>query len=345
MEFAEFKKQVQAGQMEPAYVLTGFQPAEVRRALEMMEAVPPKPSLMIIRESYPAVDGLGPALISARSHPMWGEHKLIVLEEAEKLSEKSQKAMRNALQSYLDGPCEWATLVLIFNPPPGRRGARQALPEKAAPVAAPQLTGQALSGWVRRKLQESGLEMSGPALQHLLEVCKGDLGALEQELNKVLVAFPPGTVIGREQLEFLVETLAEESIFDFLGKVADGKVAQSLEKMEHMFQLSKRPREQVIQIWYRLHQQARDLLAVQLMQEQKGGADLASALGVNPRAVPVLRRQLGKFSKPLLRQMLESMEEVDRQMKSSYTSQPRLLLERYIISLGQALSRRRSASA
>ena len=68
---------------------------------------------------------------------------------------------------------------------------------------------------------------------------------------------------------------------------------------------------------------------------------LIELIGVNPKAQKVIQFQSTKFSKSLLRKMLQTLEQVDRQLKSSYTAFPYLLLETYVIGLSQARSRRK----
>jgi len=336
MEYPEFKQQVQSGLFRPAYLLTGFGPAEVRKAQELFEKAKPG----TVRERWTAPDSVAEVLVSARSLPMWGEHKLIVIDQADRLSEKGRSNLLGGLVAYLGDPTAWATLVFLCEKSPPPAGLKP-LTACVAVVTPPRISVSSLSGWVRRTLAGAGIEIESEALDLLLQICREDWVAIEQELEKVAAAFPPGSRVGAEQLQFLVETKQEESVFDLLRLIADGQTDAALNKLARLLGNARRPREEVLHLWYWLYRQARELTAMREIVRRGLGAEAMETVGLRPRAQGILRRQSEKFPKSRLRKMLEALEQVDRQLKSSYTALPRTLLERYIIGLRQAPPHRR----
>ena len=102
-------------------------------------------------------------------------------------------------------------------------GVPASLSRRAAVVNPPKVSSSGLAAWVRRLLADARLEMEPDAVALLLRVCKDDLAAIEQEMDKVLSAFAPGSVIDARALEFLVEPRLEESIFNLLRALGEGQ--------------------------------------------------------------------------------------------------------------------------
>lgn len=336
MDFTAFKGQIHAGNFAPAYVFLGFSPAELRKVYEMLEkASPPNPATMIQRETHLAPDNVSTALVSARSMPMWGEYKLVVIDQVDTLAGASGEKMLQAILAYLQSPSEWATLIFLSEKEAGASGKLKQLGKAVEVVFAPKPQPEHFPDWIARKLSAVGLQMEPAAIQHLIEVCHQDWLAIENELEKVISAFPAGTSIGLEHLDFLVAPQYEDSVFDLLTLIVNNKTGEALELLNHLNQMKRHEQELAIGVSYWLYRQPHDLLAVKLAKEKRQGDEVLRATGVNPKAIYKIRSQVDQFTKPLLRQMLQSMEQVDRQLKSNYTSHPAILLERYIVQLAQ----------
>jgi len=340
MEFAEFRKQAKAGRLEPAYLLRHFGSAEAEKVLQLLQQAPRPPAVEVLRESFLAPDQVVDALVSARSHPMWGEHKLITLGAMETLEAKGQEKALEALVRYLRDPSPWATLVMISAKDSGPDKGLSPLARRAAVVEPPQVTRASLAAWVRRGLSEAQLDIEPEALDSLLERCQGEWTAIEKEMEKIIAAFAPGTRIGADALDFVVEPRVEESVFTLLRLLAEGETGQALEKLNALLSSGRQERDGMISLTYWLYRQTRELLGMAAITARGLGPEAVAAIGISPRAQGILRRQMKSFSPSVLREMLPVLEQVDRQLKSSYTSQPKILLERYVIRLGRSQSRR-----
>lgn len=333
MEFAEFRKSLESGQIRPAYLLNGFNASAVDKALQLLEKALESSASMVAREKFDG-EGVVQLLVSAQSYPMWGEHKLLIVEQGETLFGKQARGRLEPLLNYLVEPSSWATVCLISGEQL-RASALKKVQERFEIVVPPQLKGSALQAWAQRLVQQAEMEIEPFALQMLLEVCQGDWAAVERELDKVISSYPPGTRIGADQLGALVEPIVEQSVFDLLRKLVDGNTEEALEKYDRMRRYSRQGRGLEIQVWYWLHRQVRELLLAKSAGPKGLDAESARRLGLRPQAAGVLTRQAKRFSKSLLRQMLDTLEQVDRQLKSSYTTQPEVLLERYIVQFGK----------
>jgi DNA polymerase III delta subunit len=340
MDYSEFKSEIESGKRRPAYLFSGLSSVAVDQALDSIEEAKPASATMVVREKFFAAEGLSEALISMRSLPMWGEHKLIILLGAESLAGEEMERPLTELLAYLNRPSDWATVVLI---------SEAGVPVKFAPKLGPGVvsvgppTGEAsdLRSWARRRLEAAGLRIHPEAMELLIRTCHEDWTALEMELEKILAAFPSGSIVGPTQLQFLVAPEVEENIFDLLRLLVDGQIGEALERLTHRLRLSRNARSEMIAFWSFLYKQVRDWAAMKEIVRRESGAEEMQMAGLSPKARWILEKQSASFSKSNLRNMLRRLEQVDRQLKSGYTALPSVLLETYMIGLHQIRSRRR----
>jgi DNA polymerase III subunit delta len=327
MDFSEFKKETQGGRLRPAYLFSGIREMELGKMVALLEKAPVGGATGVIREEYQAAENLVEAFVSASSRPMWGEHKVLLVLQADRLALKSMEKMLNRLKDQLKNPSEWVTWVL-WEEKASSLG--RSLKGCIEPVTAPKVNARQLAGWVRQQLKEAGIEIEPDAVDFMLAMCHEDWMALEREMEKVLSAFSRGKIITRQDLSFLVAAETTQSIFDLLPLVADGKTGAALEKMNQMLHQSRQPREEVMHLWYWFYRQARELLIARQVVEEKRDWSEAVEAGLRPKAKGILTRQAKKYCKSDIHKQLQALYQVDRQLKSSYTLRSSLLLERYL---------------
>jgi DNA polymerase III delta subunit len=295
---------------------------------------------MVVREKFFAAEALSDALVSMRSLPMWGEHKLVVLLGSETLAAKDREKPLAELIAYLKHPSDWVTLVLISEP-----GAHakflQKLGDGIVPVGPPTVQASDLRGSARRRLEAAGLQIHPEAMDLLIRTCHEDWSAMEMEIDKILSAFPSGSIVGPTQLQFLVAPEVEENVFDVLRLMAEGRIGDALERLNRLLCMARNPKSEMILIWSFFYKQVRDWVAMRESVRRKAGQEEMQIAGVNPKARWILEKQSSTFSNSNLRNMLDRLERVDRQLKSGYTASPSVLLETYMIGLHRVRSRRR----
>ena len=220
---------------------------------------------------------------------------MILLGDLETLEANSQGRIREALGGYLRDPSPWATLVMISGKGSKLGKGLSPLTRRTAVVNPPKVAGTALAAWVRRALAGAQLEIEPDALEILLQRCREEWTAVEKEMEKIIAAFPPGTRIGTEVLEFVVEPRMEESVFSLLRLLAEGQTGAALEKLNTLLRSERQERDRLLHLWYWLYRQTRELLGTAEAAAQGLGPDTVEAVGINPRAQAILRRQLKNF--------------------------------------------------
>ena len=261
MNYREFRKEIQSGTRQTAYLLKEFSSAETDKAVQLLEDSTPEGTSMVVRESFVAPEGVSGALVSARSHPMWNEHKVLVVTNLESLLLKGSQRILKELHAYMARPSSWATFILVVEKGSGSIPSMiKSFSKKVAVVDPPSVQSKDIRNWIGQTLAKYQIELEFRAIQLLLDLYQEDWNAVERELEKIIAAFPPGSKVGIEQLQFLVEPQVEQSVFGILRSLSDGKTEQALKTIIQIKQASRNPKanDQWLNLWYWLYRQARN---------------------------------------------------------------------------------------
>ena len=85
-------------------------------------------------------------------------------------------------------------------------------------------------------LRQSGLQISNQALAILLDQNQANLSQLIQEINKLTLAIPHGTVIGVTEIELLTSDNAKYNIYQLSNSYLAGDLASSIKILDSLFQ-------------------------------------------------------------------------------------------------------------
>jgi len=86
----------------------------------------------------------------------------------------------------------------------------------------PELRGDNLKAWIRRRVKEEGGDIASAAVDLLADLVGRDLWAMDSEIRKLLV-HNQGRPIGEDDVKQLVSCFQEANIFALVDAVAEGK--------------------------------------------------------------------------------------------------------------------------
>jgi DNA polymerase III subunit delta len=99
-----------------------------------------------------------------------------------------------------------------------------------------ELTETSAKPVVEFMLHQSGLQISKQALDILLDQNQANLAQLMQEINKLILAIPHGTVIGITEIELLTSDNAKYNIYQLSNSYLAGDLAGSIKILDSLFQ-------------------------------------------------------------------------------------------------------------
>ena len=189
-----------------------------------------------------------------------------------------------------------------------------------------------LPGWIDRRLRERGLRAAPDAVQGLAERVEGNLLAAAQEIDKLALLAPEGT-LDLERMQSLVADAARYDVFRLLESALSGQPAQ----VRRMLAGLRAEGEQVAGL---MPMVIRELLrAATLARAQARGANLAAELksqGLWESRQAPFKRALQRHATPLRwNRFAAYASRIDRAAKGRGAGEPWQLLERLLLAIAE----------
>jgi DNA polymerase-3 subunit delta len=170
-----------------------------------------------------------------------------------------------------------------------------------------------LNRWVERRIKESGGSISPRALTVLVRFVGNDLWSMANEVDK-LVLFTAGRRIEEADVQAVVSSAREDSVFSMVDAVLEFRSAAAQSLLQQMFRQGIAP----MQLLVMLARQVRIILQVREMRARgRSRADIQGKLGLNSEFV--LRKaweQADKYSPSRLRELYHRLLETDISIKT-----------------------------
>ena len=199
-----------------------------------------------------------------------------------------------------------------------------------------------LAGWIDRRLRERGLRATPEAVQGLAERVEGNLLAAAQEIDKLALLAPEGT-LDLEAMQSLVADAARYDVFRLVESALSGQAVQ----VRRMLAGLRAEGEQVAGL---MPMVIRELLrAAALARAQARGANLAAEMksqGLWEARQAPFKRALQRHATPLRWNRLAAYaSRVDRAAKGRAAGDPWQLLERLLLAIAETPATRLLAGA
>jgi DNA polymerase-3 subunit delta len=194
-----------------------------------------------------------------------------------------------------------------------------------------KLSGVKLERWIEEKVKKENPSagISPRALEKLILFVGNETNFLDKELQK-LVDFSDGRNIEEEDVELLVRSDADISIFNTIDALARNNKKEALRLLhEHL-----KKGEDAFYIFSMFIYQFRNLLKVADSRDEHHGNEyaLAKATGLHPYVVKKSLQQLRNFPPAKLKVIYQKMADLDRMAKTGKID-IKLALDKFIVEL------------
>jgi DNA polymerase III delta subunit len=337
----EFIATLRKGKAGPAYFLRGpdrFLQEECRSAIAA--SLPPEAREWCLAEIEFEPGRLVRELEGASQMPMLGGHSYLVFSDPEDFKRASD-AEHEALESYLERPSPFATVVFVASEPDRRRRFIQLLEKKAQVVEMRPLVAREAAEWLEAYLAKHGVEIAKDLAAEIAtkfevspdsrgEVRKAGVNLLwlRTEMEKLLTAKPETKRLERNDLDLLVAFREEHEIGKLLAAIAERKFPEALAQLRALL-ASKEPETLLLWCIGDLVRQALKAGAQPgfgSRPAQYGGGRGARGRFANPYATQeIAPRALPNYTRQELSQALRLVRRVDLGIKSSWKDSKVLL--------------------
>lgn len=258
---------------------------------------------------------------------MWGERRLIVVDEADEFVTKH----RGALEKSLEKPAKKSVLLLVVKSFPANTKLAKAVAKVGLPLECAELKGVALERWLAETASERyGKHLPRDAAALMAGLAGNDLGLLDQELAKLAAYVGDGRRIEAPDVAKLVGGWKTETTWAMLDALQDGHLGQALACLDKLLAAGEAPQMILggISFVYRKLAEATEL--------SRQGMNLNAALkqaGVFPHKIDAAARYLRRLGRPQAERIPALLLETDSGLKGSRRIPDRLLLESLLVRL------------
>lgn len=274
---------------------------------------------------------LDEVLSQARILPMLSPRQVMIVTEAEALTETEV----SALEEYLEDPVESTILVFEAEKLDGRTRVARLLQDRCEVHEAESPEGAAAQERVARSMaKELGVRLDQEAVEELVFAVGDDQGTLHAELEKLRAYAGPGTQVTSVDVSAVVVPARKFDIFDLPDLLAERRRAEALARLHRLLEAG----ENAIGIVGLLAWLYRQLLIAQGLPTNMPSWKAARALRAPRSRIESLLRQARRFSRRELSDGLGALQQADVDLKSSPPN-PAAVLEMLVVRLTEAPAR------
>ena len=238
--------------------------------------------------------------------PMFDDRKMVVVY----LNVKSSVSNLSKLTDYLKNPNPQSVLVVVA----GDNNELKAQLNKFEVVDCNRLTEDIVDKFVLSELKNSNTNITKPALKTLNEYCVYDLSKIVKEVSKLISFVADKKLIEEKDVKLLVNKTLEFQIFELTENLAK----KNKDKVFEILEALKSKKDTYRTLIPLIYGHFRRLFYVAVSNLSK--SELGTMLGVKDYAITVAYKQSKMFTKLQLKNIINIMEQLDFELKTSAIS-------------------------
>lgn len=199
-EAIQIVQAIKRGEVKPIYFLMGEEPYYIDKIAGFIES-----SLLAEEEKgfnqmvlYGRDTSIDEIISNAKRYPMMAERQVVIVKEAQDLSRSIDK-----LESYAENPQATTTLVFCYKYKKidKRKKLYKLISKTGVMFEGKRLYENQVAGWIQKTLKSRDYQISPKAAQMLVEFLGMDLSKIDNELQKLQLILPAGSLITPELIE------------------------------------------------------------------------------------------------------------------------------------------------
>lgn len=310
-EIIKIVKDIDDKKLKPIYFLMGEEPYYIDKLSDYIET-----NVLTEEEKgfnqtvlYGRDIEIEDIISTCRRYPMMSEYQVVIVKEAQDLS----RTISN-LESYVLNPTPTTILVICYKykTVDKRTTLSKALPKKGLLFESKKLYDTALPQWLKRVLSGKKLDIEPKASAMLLEYLGNDLSKIANEVDKLAIILPPGSIITPEIIEKNIGFSKDFNIFEFQKAIGQKNVIKSY---SIAYYFHENPKDHnVIAVTGILFSFFSKVLQFHGLKD-KSPKNVASVLKINPYFVGDYETAAKNFQMKKVSQIVASLRDIDIKSK------------------------------
>ncbi|MEY3398818.1 MAG: polymerase subunit delta [Bacteroidota bacterium] len=248
----------------------------------------------------------------AKGYPMMGDRQLIIVKEAQDMKEWKKDDELKVLENYLTNPTPTTLLVFAFKGKglDKRKKLYKSIDKYGVVFESEPVRDTKLPAWIEAYVNEKGYKINHDASNLLAEYLGSNLSKVVNEVNKLAILLPPGSVITTQVIEDNIGISKDYNVWE-LQKALYQKDALKANRIINYFEANPKnnPIQQVIPSIYS------SFIKVLMFHGLKNKNDAAKELGIPPFAIAELKQTAALFSPTKLEHVIRYLRDADKKSK------------------------------
>jgi len=224
---------------------------------------------------------VGTIVTQARRFPMMAERQVVIVKEAQEITDLTRDDGQKLLESYVQNPVPSTILVLAHKHKTldGRRPLTKTLDKNAVLVEAKKLYDNKLPDWILFYVKDREYRIQPQATQLLADYIGNDLCRLSNEIDKLIINIPARSEITTDHIQQYVGISKEYNVFELQAALIGRNVLKA-NQIIYYFEANPKSCPAILVIVTLFGFFTKVLLAHAATDRSEAG--IAAALGVNP---------------------------------------------------------------
>lgn len=237
-EIVKIINDIKNGNIKPIYFLMGEEPYYIDKLTEYIEdnvlSEEEKGfNQMVLYGRDVSVEDI---ISNAKRYPMMADRQVVIVKEAQELSRTIDK-----LESYAENPQPSTVLVIAYKYKTldKRKKLTKIIDKNGLLFESKKLYENQVAAWISRVLKPKDYSIEPKASAMLVEFLGTDLSRISNELDKLQIILPKGTVINPNHIEENIGFSKDFNVFEFRKAIGDRDQLQAYRIADHFAQNKK----------------------------------------------------------------------------------------------------------
>lgn len=224
MEFEGVIQSLKAGQRAPVYLFHGEEPYFIDQLANYMQDHVLAESEQVFNQRifYGKDTDIRSVVDEACQYPMMSSHRMIIVREAQD--------MKNILdlELYLEKPVPSSMLVLCYKYKKldQRTKVAKSIKQHGVVFESKKLYENQIGGWIQQEAIKKGLKLQPEATYLIAEYLGTDLGAIQQDLEKIKISVPGEEPVSAKDLESIIGIHKDYNVFELQKSLGQRDMAK-----------------------------------------------------------------------------------------------------------------------
>jgi DNA polymerase-3 subunit delta len=297
MKAEEVYKDIRNGQIAPVYFLQGEETFYIDLISKHLEdhLIPEGERSFNQTVVYGQDVSISDVLNHARRFPMMAERQLVLVKEAQQISDLNRENGEKQLLAYLKQPVPSTVLVFCHKHKKldGRKALGKTIGKLSVLVTSDKLRDYQVPAWIESYVATRKCRIQPNALQLLTDSIGNDLERMANEISKILINYKDSVTIDMDMVQKHVGISKDYNVFELQKAIIRKDRLKAFQIIKYFAaNTRKHPAIPVIAVLFAFF--SRLLVAQQYRGAEKG--KLASLMKVNPYAIQDYQEALRFYS-------------------------------------------------